>query len=346
MLRPPPPRHTSPPGSVIQRACPSSSPATRNALLHTGNNFENRRSLLASANGNRKAERPVNAVLNYLFRLVEVEAIIASNAVALDPGLGIVHLDAKGRDSLALDLIEPIRPEIEAFLLDLLADRTFRKADFAETSDGHVRLMSPFTHELAETLPRWAQLVAPWAERVAHLLGDAIAGKYTASTPLTRHRTVDAQAVVKARKAIAQQRAAREPATRQRPASRTSSAPSWSCPECGGAVENRRHIRCAACIAQDPAQTPAIRASRGQAIAARKRALREKGDAGMPEWCDRAWFGQEIRPRLQTMRLVEIMRAAECSKSYASSIRTGRHVPHVSTWRPLAELVGVELSPR
>ena len=103
--------------------------------------FEGRRSVLASAASNRKAERPVNALLNYLYSLVEAEAILSCQAVGLDPGLGIVHADAKGRQSLALDLMEPVRPEVDAFVLDMVERRTFRRAEFTETSDGHVRLL-------------------------------------------------------------------------------------------------------------------------------------------------------------------------------------------------------------
>ncbi len=95
----------------------------------------------------------MNSILNYLFALVEAEAILACQTVGLDAGLGIVHSDAKGRQSLALDVMEPIRPVVEAFVLDLVVERTFRKADFVETSDGHVRLRAPFTHRLGETLP-------------------------------------------------------------------------------------------------------------------------------------------------------------------------------------------------
>jgi CRISPR-associated protein Cas1 len=42
----------------------------------------------------------------------------------LDPRLGIVHADAKGRQSLALDLMEPVRPEVDAFVLDMIERRT------------------------------------------------------------------------------------------------------------------------------------------------------------------------------------------------------------------------------
>jgi CRISPR-associated endonuclease Cas1 len=95
--------------------------------------YEGRRLVLASAASNRKAERPVNAMLNYLYSLVEAEAILACQVVGLDPGLGIVHADAKGRQSLALDLMVPVRPEVDAFVLDMVERRTFRKAEFTET---------------------------------------------------------------------------------------------------------------------------------------------------------------------------------------------------------------------
>ena len=52
--------------------------------------------MLASGNANRKAERPVNALLNYVYALVEAEAILACQVVGLDPGLGLVHSDARG----------------------------------------------------------------------------------------------------------------------------------------------------------------------------------------------------------------------------------------------------------
>lgn len=133
--------------------------------------YEGRRSVLTSSNSNRKAERPMNVLLNYVYALVEVEAILACQAVGLDPGLGIVHSDTRGRQSLALDVMEPVRPEVDAFVLDLVEQRTFRKVEFVETSDGHVRLRSPLTHDLAETMPRWAQLLAPIAEHIAHVLG-------------------------------------------------------------------------------------------------------------------------------------------------------------------------------
>lgn len=125
----------------------------------------------------------MNALLNYVYSLVEAEAILACHAVGLDPGLGVVHADAKGRQSVALDIMEPVRPEVDAFVLDMVERCTLRKAEFTETSDGHVRLRSPLSQELAETMPQWAKSLGPIAEHVAHVFGKAMNGTYSAATP-------------------------------------------------------------------------------------------------------------------------------------------------------------------
>ncbi|MGO9334146.1 MAG: CRISPR-associated endonuclease Cas1 [Acidimicrobiales bacterium] len=306
--------------------------------------YEGRRSVLASAASNRKAERPVNAMLNYLYSLVEAEAILACQVVGLDPGLGIVHADAKGRQSLALDLMEPVRPEVDAFVLDMVERRTFRKAEFTETSDGHVRLLAPLTHELAETMPQWAKSLGPIAEHVAHVFGKAMDGTYSAATPLTSRRHRDAQAVVKARKVEASRRAAAGRVLQRSPVQPAALA-LWTCPDCGGAVTNPRHVRCEVCIAADPAQAPEIRGRRGAAIAARKRALAEWDKANPGAVYDPELFGRDILSRLATVKLMDIAEAAGCSKASASDIRRGKWTPHVSTWAALAALVGTEIAP-
>ncbi len=303
--------------------------------------YEGRRSVLASSVQNRKAERPLNAMLNYVYALVEAEAILACQAVGLDPGLGLIHSDTRGRASLALDVMEPVRPGVDDFVLGLLERRTFRKVEFTETSDGHVRLRSPLTHELAETMPKWADSLGPIAEHVAHVFGKAMAGTYSAATPLTRGRTRAAQAMVKARK-VAARSAATSSTALQKPTS-IRVRPAWTCPDCGGVVTNHRHVRCDACIAADPVSTPEIRGRRGAAIAARKRALTEWDRANPGTAYDPERFRREILPRLGAVPLAEIMVAAGCCKASASDYRRGKRTPHVSTWRALAELVGINL---
>jgi CRISPR-associated protein Cas1 len=288
-------------------------------------------------NGNRKAHVPVNGLLNYLYRLVEIEAIFAASAIGLDPSIGLLHLDSPRRASLALDLMEPVRPLAEAHVLELCARRTFRRADFVEGRDGCVRVMAPLAHELSETMPTWARALAPFAEMVRNLLGDSITGKFSPSTPLTGAKGRAAQARVRARKA-----AGLGSTTIRSRRQRDGLAGAWTCPDCGGAVEKYRHVRCDACIAADPAHSPEISVRRGAAIAARKRVLSEWDKANPGVVYDPELFRQEILPRLRTVPLAEIIEAAGCSKASASDYRRGKRTPHVSTWPALAKLLGVQ----
>jgi hypothetical protein len=118
----------------------------------------------------RLAVNPANALLNYLYAILEAEARLACLAVGLDPGLGVLHADQKARDSLALDIVEPIRPLVDRFVLRILTERGFRAADFVETRQGVCRILAPLTHELAATMLDWRAHVGAVAERVAVLL--------------------------------------------------------------------------------------------------------------------------------------------------------------------------------
>jgi hypothetical protein len=121
----------------------------------------------------RLAANPPNAILNYLYAVLEAEARLACLAVGLDPGLGVLHADQKSRDSLALDVMEAVRPEVDVYVLELLSTSVFRADDFHETRQGVCRLLPPLSHRLAETAPHWARLLAPVVERVAQGFADS-----------------------------------------------------------------------------------------------------------------------------------------------------------------------------
>ena len=89
---------------------------------------------------------------------------------------------------------------------------------------------------------------------------------------------------MKARKTEAIGRAARD-AAKQRPSAPVA-LPLYSCPDCGGPVTNPRHVLCEPCQAGSGHTAP-VRQTRGRAIAARKRALKERVEA----------FGGDVDPR-------------------------------------------------
>lgn len=202
--------------------------------------------------------------------------------------------------------------------------------------------MVKLTHELTEAMPTWARALAPWAEHVAHVFGQAMTGKYQAATPLTRSRTRAAQAIVKARKASATAAGASTVALQKAGSSTTRSR--WTCPHCGGEVTNHRHVRCDACIDADAQHTPEVRGRRGAAISVRKQALAEWERANPGAVYDPELFRRDILPRLATVKLPEIVEATRMSKAGATDVRRGKRTPHVSTWGPLADLVEVKLS--
>ena len=154
--------------------------------------YDSRASFLTGAP--RAATNPVNALLNYLYALLESESRLALLAVGLDPTLGVLHADQRNRDSFALDAMEPIRPAVDAFVLDLLEERILTSRDFAELSNGICRVRAPLTHELALTLGRWRLLLAPIVAHLAQVFRAALLGRGDARTatpraPETRRNT-------------------------------------------------------------------------------------------------------------------------------------------------------------
>ena len=314
--------------------------------------FDSRRSAITgAANTNRLAERPLNALLNYCYRLAEIEARFACVRLGLDPGLGCLHLDAAGRDSLALDLIEPVRPEVDRFVLELVAERTFAKRTFVERSDGHVRIAAPLAHELAATMPTWRRAVAPFAEAVAHAFADAVAGKTTKTTPLTARKATAASAEVRRRKVQAAlvkaqadaglHRAAQPVRRRRAPAPAVAAGALARCLTCGGQLGRPRHVRCEACWErQGGAQSREARRRRGRSIAMARSEL-DRWRAEHPHASARPEDFAAIRAGLGSVTLAAIMAATGCSKATASGWRSGRHVPPLARWEILAKLADV-----
>ena len=80
---------------------------------------------------NRRPPRdPVNACLSLGYTLLHFEAVRAAHGAGLDPLLGFYHEPAYGRESLACDLIEPLRPRLDGWVWSLFHERRLRVADF------------------------------------------------------------------------------------------------------------------------------------------------------------------------------------------------------------------------
>jgi CRISPR-associated protein Cas1 len=99
---------------------------------------------------------PVNALLSFLYTLLTHDCRSALESVGLDPAAGFLHRDRPGRPSLALDLMEELRPVLaDRLALSLINRRQVRAGDF-ETQEGGAVLM---TDEARRTV------LTAWQER-------------------------------------------------------------------------------------------------------------------------------------------------------------------------------------
>ena len=83
----------------------------------------------------------VNAMLSFAYSLLAHDCARALESVGLDPYVGFLHRDRPGRESLALDLMEELRPCMaDRFVLTLVNNRMVRPEDFQAQDSGAVLL--------------------------------------------------------------------------------------------------------------------------------------------------------------------------------------------------------------
>ena len=93
-------------------------------------------------------------MLNYGYAVLESEVRIAVVRAGLDPEIGYLHSNRRGRLSLVYDLMEPMRPVVDRAVLTFVNDQTFAPTDFPVTERGVCRLHPQLTRRLVEAFPR------------------------------------------------------------------------------------------------------------------------------------------------------------------------------------------------
>src|SRR6266566_4966853 len=230
----------------------------------------------------RLAVNPPNAMLNYLYAILESEARLAIAELGLDPGIGFLHSDARTRDSLACDLMEPIRPQVDAFLLDWLRRAPLQRKWFFEQRDGNCRLTGEFAVELSKTSKIWRQAVGPLAEWIAHTLWSTTSQPARAKAPATR--------LTQRRK-----REAKGISTSTPVASIVN--PLTSRPNCVP-MESRENPLETPRLVRLNAYDPIAQARRADTQRRQVAALRSWNPVEKPEWLDEKFYREQIRPRL------------------------------------------------
>jgi len=270
--------------------------------------------------------------LNYLYAVLESESRLAAAALGLDPGLGVIHVDTPNRDSLACDLMEPVRPLVDSFLLDWITHELVKREWFFEQRDGNCRLMGPFAARLSETAPTWGRAVAPWAEYVARSFWSVA----------SRPRTVLATRLTQQHRREAKGQPPFQAISASKPAS--------VCRGCGSHVARGRRY-CLACsqlathenfsAGRRIAQQPESLAKRADTQRQHKLAIENWRPSDLPAWLTLDVYVKRIQPALATVATARIASTLGVSEPYASAIRLGRRRPHPRHWRGLAQLVGV-----
>jgi CRISPR-associated protein Cas1 len=291
------------------------------------------------SHGARNAANPANAMLNYLYMILEAETRLTIAALGLDPGLGLLHIDAPTRDSLACDLMEPIRPSVDSFLIDFLRS-PLKREWFFEQRDGTCRIMPALAARLGETAQKWRAEVAPLAEWFAQAVCSTSSDTKLLGprSRLTRQRWRESM---------------------QRESMPLPDAPvpdaQRVCRTCGAAISQRRQY-CRACAVavssaaivegakkgRAAAVTPEAMARRREASKRQNEALQAWNPTDQPAWLTNEYYTTQIQPRLRECTRPRIAEALSVSIVYAGEIRNGNCVPHQRHWFKLAQLVAVE----
>lgn len=118
---------------------------------------------------------PVNAMLSLCYTLLHFELVREIEIIGLDPVIGFYHQFDYGRESLACDLVEPYRPEVERFVWNIFRSRELTGRDFTmndEKPGCYLKKLSrkrfyPMYEEWAKgQRPKWSEEVRVIARRI------------------------------------------------------------------------------------------------------------------------------------------------------------------------------------
>lgn len=93
-------------------------------------------SLKFSGRNRRPPRDPFNAVLSLGYTLLHAEIVVALYGAGLDPYIGFYHSLNFGRESLAADIIEPLRSAYDRFAVELFNAGHLRPENFSESDMG------------------------------------------------------------------------------------------------------------------------------------------------------------------------------------------------------------------
>lgn len=103
--------------------------------------LQNKQDFAFEGRNRRPPLDPVNAMLSFAYSLLTHDCDSALESVGLDAYVGFLHRDRPGRKSLALDMMEELRPCMaDRFVLTQINNRAVKPNDFMYEESGAVRL--------------------------------------------------------------------------------------------------------------------------------------------------------------------------------------------------------------
>lgn len=120
---------------------------------------------------NQLASHPVNAILNYVYGVLENQVRGHILAAGADTTIGYMHSNGKGRASLVFDLMEPLRPIMDRKVLEFVMGRTFSPDDFILNKNGVCRLHPQFARYIVKLVQDAPEIEAIMAENLKKLFG-------------------------------------------------------------------------------------------------------------------------------------------------------------------------------
>lgn len=128
-------------------------------------------SLEFSKRNRRPPQDPVNAMLSLCYTMLHYEMVREIEVIGLDPTIGFYHQFEYGRESLACDLIEPYRSEVDRFVYELFRDRVFTARDFSTEDERPGCYLKKESRKVFYPLyEEWAKAMRPlWVEEVRTL---------------------------------------------------------------------------------------------------------------------------------------------------------------------------------
>ncbi|MCX8023436.1 MAG: CRISPR-associated endonuclease Cas1 [Syntrophorhabdaceae bacterium] len=133
-------------------------------------NFKNR--------NRRPPEDPVNAMLSLCYTLLHYEIVREIELAGLDPTIGFYHQFEYGRESLACDLVEIFRPEVDYFVWTIFREREFTSRDFSMDKERPgCYLKKGGRQRFYPLYEKWAEGVRPKFTEEVRLLCKTIMGE-------------------------------------------------------------------------------------------------------------------------------------------------------------------------